>query len=850
MSWIEDIGQEGFFKGMAEAIKGSSGPGGGPSTPRLTGKDDKAFKDFIKNIKDTTAPLQTYNSLIKMQQTQTVDITETIKKFDEAIEEATDASEVAALQEKKNEAVKAQTNQNIRASATNLTIGFAKATGTLLRGSLDYVKGLLAGQDGITAATNLAASQARATGEAVSSVGSALSGLTSLATLLPVGRALKLAFMALTAVIGPLLEMLGSKAAELAEEGIKILGDELVKTRDNFQKLTGAGVTFAGGMGEMRAQAGAAGLRLVDFTNAVTKSTAELASMGMGLTAATKRIGGISGELRKGNLGVQLQRLGYSFEEQAALAAKTAANLNASGRLRGMSDKQVAEITAQYGKDLKILQGITGEDAQKKMEEARVRSMEADLLAEAMATGGPKAVEKLQSQLATMPEAMKKGYLEFVSSGGTAIADAATNVAITQNPKLMEQYQQMYRTLGDGSKDASAALKETGLLTAATAQYARENAESFKSIARGARFTGDSLLQGATDIFNGLIMANQTFTKDSVNASAEAANKLAKTADPLTNTINKLDAETNKAAVQMEQIATKALIPFANHLLATIAPIDEFIAKINAALEKLKIDETSKAGNELDKKNREAMHLGDKVAHYAAKGLESAMGIIPVIGEDVKAGLEKARRDNETKYRTGKEEIIKKGKETRGKMTGSETAVSKTGGFMEDLASFIPGFGTMLADRAEKARIDNEASYLDTAKKADREKKGFFSNLFGFSKGGISSSPAIFGEKGPEAAVPLPDGRTIPVTLKLPDFGSAGTANDTDSAAANREALKSAFTDMYAMISGPATSGSTSDAMLQEIRDIMRTQITKHDEMISQLRDQVDINQRILSAYS
>jgi hypothetical protein len=34
-----------------------------------------------------------------------------------------------------------------------------------------------------------------------------------------------------------------------------------------------------------------------------------------------------------------------------------------------------------------------------------------------------------------------------------------------------------------------------------------------------------------------------------------------------------------------------------------------------------------------------------------------------------------------------------------------------------------------------------------------------------FAKGGIATSASIFGEAGPEAAVPLPDGRTIPVTL-------------------------------------------------------------------------------------
>lgn len=38
----------------------------------------------------------------------------------------------------------------------------------------------------------------------------------------------------------------------------------------------------------------------------------------------------------------------------------------------------------------------------------------------------------------------------------------------------------------------------------------------------------------------------------------------------------------------------------------------------------------------------------------------------------------------------------------------------------------------------------------------------------GFAKGGVSSTAAIFGEAGPEAAVPLPDGRRIPVDLRMP----------------------------------------------------------------------------------
>lgn len=64
---------------------------------------------------------------------------------------------------------------------------------------------------------------------------------------------------------------------------------------------------------------------------------------------------------------------------------------------------------------------------------------------------------------------------------------------------------------------------------------------------------------------------------------------------------------------------------------------------------------------------------------------------------------------------------------------------------------------------------------------------GLMTSFFGFAEGGVmtpggprqlkryagggtSSSAAIFGEAGPEAAVPLPDGRRIPVELRLPQM--------------------------------------------------------------------------------
>ncbi len=48
-----------------------------------------------------------------------------------------------------------------------------------------------------------------------------------------------------------------------------------------------------------------------------------------------------------------------------------------------------------------------------------------------------------------------------------------------------------------------------------------------------------------------------------------------------------------------------------------------------------------------------------------------------------------------------------------------------------------------------------------------------------FANGGVSNTAAVFGEAGPEAAVPLPDGRRIPVDLRMPQTSGQGRGSTT-----------------------------------------------------------------------
>lgn len=87
-----------------------------------------------------------------------------------------------------------------------------------------------------------------------------------------------------------------------------------------------------------------------------------------------------------------------------------------------------------------------------------------------------------------------------------------------------------------------------------------------------------------------------------------------------------------------------------------------------------------------------------------------------------------------------------------------------------------------------------------------------------FAGGGVSRSAAIFGEAGPEAAVPLPDGRRIPVDLRMPDIpranaGGSGAVNVTVAPVFNMQG---------------ATEGAVSKAqqdMVPKIKELVRNEV-------------------------
>ena len=390
--------------------------------------------------------------------------------------------------------------------------------------------------------------------EALTGFGDMIGGLGPI-----LGKRLETVLGPISKLAGGLIAFAGDTGIGAVREAFAILVQNLQMTRDAFMNLAQQGVilgTGLTGIGDLSKQAG---VPIKAFTQGLIRARQDLSKMGIGAGDAAERVAGVMNQVTAngGELYQQLSALGYSTEQQVELAAMQLANDRAAGITKRRSDAELAKDTAELGKNMKILQDITGKDAKAAMEQARMQAMEADLLAKAEAEGGAEGRAKLAAQLTAMPEEMKKGYLEFVSTGGQAIADAATNVAIQQNPQLMEFYKQQYSILGQGNVNAKEAttLATKGLEDVAKA--AKENIGAAAQIGMGARLTGDALLAGASSINNAIIRMGTVLGEGATEAAKKRAEAEAQRKDPLLKVTEQLAQAGLEITNEVQQMLRK-----------------------------------------------------------------------------------------------------------------------------------------------------------------------------------------------------------------------------------------------------------------------------------------------------
>jgi hypothetical protein len=290
-------------------------------------------------------------------------------------------------------------------------------------------------------------------------------------------------------LFGKALDAADKKVYELANAALPILTGELDKAFNSFNAINSSGAVFANGLSDMVIASKNVNLLLPEFASVLKENSVELSSTGLGMVQAAKQMGQVGIVMRTQGIADRLKLLGITVKDQAELITDTMSSFAATNRLRGASEESLARFTDNYATSLKVLSGITGEDAKKAIEKNRRASFQADVYA-AISAKGPEALKKFQMQLELFNKQDPSGKLadaySQTVSGITTVTDPATRFLMENQDVANALQTASAATLDNNVKMEDAVVQTTGAM-GQMRESLLKNPEAFANIAAAAR---------------------------------------------------------------------------------------------------------------------------------------------------------------------------------------------------------------------------------------------------------------------------------------------------------------------------------------------------------------------------
>lgn len=557
--------------------------------------------DLVSRVKDLTGEIDQLNRRVKKADTgyaaltksmmginytflgtkkQIEDFSDQIQALDEAIEELTDATddESRAMQrqliQRRQETVSIQNAIQNRTKAIKSVAEFTKTVSQAAASTAgSFLRNAQAGSDAFTMASDVMNLGVTAVGSAGNAIGEGLQ--TAGAGLLMAGGRARIAGGALT-VLGTAAGFLSSQLTEAARFAISFMTTEAQKILSAYTQINAAGAVFADGMTGMKNAAHSANLTVRQFSQVLTTNAENLASAGLGMTEAARRIGAVGDVLRRSKLDTQLLNLGFSFEEQASLTADVMANMR-RGRSALLQDPQaIAAATADYAENLRTIAAITGEDARKKMEESRALTTQVafrNKLVE-LEKKQPGITQKVTAAMAGMDSVTQRAIMEQVTLG----------TVVNQTANVLSANSSAFKSSVD---DISKGIL-SGTLTVEGSQ--RRYAEQMDGMSSQLKnFDAIGIAGMATNAFGDINRALSEIIKRSdkitLDATTEAQKNIKDLATTTTtetvNVVNAMRAAQN-LAVEVESLAQKRLGDFADITGRILTTIEEQLKKFSS----------------------------------------------------------------------------------------------------------------------------------------------------------------------------------------------------------------------------------------------------------------------------
>lgn len=554
----------------------------------------------------------------------------------------------------------------------------------------------------------------------------------------------------------------------------EIFAKEFQKSADALKEYTKVGASFAGGMMEMRDIAHDSGMGIKQLTAAAVASSEEIRLMGV------------------------TQGEGARIMAQGAKSLATTFNQN--GRsirdellALGYTYEEQAGLVAQYGATLKASgQDIKNLAPAELAKQTKEYAVNLKVISDITGQDAKKLMDKARS------ESMRGAMMNKLDGEQRKAFLSAHATMSTLGPGMQTALMQMISggTVTDpmiaGNAEAMEMLKKTAAgvnagsasMTADTQKAMSEAAAATraKTLAEGSAVgTAQLMSKNTSGVVSGLAdletnLNNYQLDPDAAEKSKAAALSQSEATDNLTKGYQDLTAQMTGFQNQMEKFATDNLPAYANILAKNAAETMAYF--------------------------QEALKVAADFAGYVKGKVDELEG------------------------------AQKKSVGVTPEQKAANAAAENTAQVLAD-----PNASTAQKERAEADEIAAAyaARQANLEAKNARIKAAKESNLKKFAFGGITDQPAIFGEQGIEAAVPLPDGRTIPVTL-----GNSQLIQD----------LTDAIKVLSASMSNNSQSSSPMDAIakhMEEMKDTVAKQLDYHITMADLMGEQKDISSGILN---
>jgi len=692
-------------------------------------KSMEEIKKFTKTVEKESTIRSNLSKVMKGQSLEYEDVSKQLKELEEQLIKAEQAGEDLTAQEIRKTRATLQATANL----SNLNTAIVKTVGVLASaaatGAKAVVNNLQSGTSDIQLAADIMTAGADAAGGAAQAAGGAISSLGS------VGAASankKLRVLGGAAVFaGEAIGFFGQQAGKLAKFGIEVLTKEVERTVKAFNDTTNAGALFADGAGGMRRAALDAGLTTDQFAAVVKNNSIQLAQSGLGVTEGARQIGRaikIGGDTARN----QLLKLGFGFEEQAELYAQITADMRRGigGRV---ADTEIATQTQKYAENLRIIAAITGEDAKKKVDQAR---QENEILAfqQKMARLDKNQRAEINAAMGNMTEMEKRNLRERVIYGGIV---RSTEGAIyeSQLDAAREKGEYIYRLLTSNQLTTEASVQANVMF----GERLRRGGLAATDFAVAANTVGGELGGAAKGMLDAINQSN-IYTEEAARAGKINVEGQKTTGDKFTETMTNLSNTMQQLRIDFQENLTGPMENF-----ATVAK--EITATLKRQIDELGLSKSGAAGT---------------------AGKESDGAVSTVVGAVGGAA--------------GGTVGMSLGQKIAKKAAGAAAGAA--------LGSIIPGAGTfiggIIGGLAGEAAISAAYDWFKSGKSGAPSEPGPMSPeeasavpVPGMALGGIIRGPkqVIAGENPRfpyEAFVPLPDNKTIPVTVKMTDGKSMG----------------------------------------------------------------------------